>query len=358
MSGRGFLNDVTKLASRFFSDTREARKVLILDLGFLGDTVHLLPAAWAIRQAYLHAELSVMVAENVTSILQLTPWIDRVWGYPRFPKGPKPWQDLRRVMKLRREKFDAVINFVGSDRTSLLTRLSGARARLGRRPRRGTPLHWRFLVTHEVDHPYGLEPVYAQRWACSKKAGFPGVSPEFRITISEAMRAEVARAVGSGRPYFHVSPCTPQDLRQLPLSQLAELLNRLTDAYPKMDLVLSCAPNERERSRVDALLPLLHQAPLRTFSGSLDLPRLAALIAGSQLHLGGDSGALHLAQMTQAPAVAWFRRFEGLVDWKPIAPQYRCLIGEETPQGIEGIDTNALFHAADELLKASVSARV
>ena len=30
----------------FFQRTRHARKVMVLDLGFLGDTVHLLPALW------------------------------------------------------------------------------------------------------------------------------------------------------------------------------------------------------------------------------------------------------------------------------------------------------------------------
>lgn len=342
-----------KLASRFFSDTRHARKVLILDLGFLGDTIHLLPAAWAVRQAYPHAELSVMVAEHVKSVLSLTPWIDRVWGYPRFPKGPKPWQDLARVRQLRREKFDAVINFVGSDRSSLLTRLTGAPARLGRWPQDGGPAHWRFLFTHVVDYRYAQEPLYLQRWACAKKAGFPGVSPEFRIVLSETMRAEVARAVNSSRPYIHVSPCTSQNRHQLPLPQLAELLNQITRAHPNLGVVLSCAPNEREQGRVKALLPLLEKAPVKILYGSLDLPQLACVIAGSKLHLGGDSGSLHLAQACQAPAVAWFREYDGLLDWKPIAPQYRCLVGEGTPLGIRQIDTFKLFSAADELLKTT-----
>jgi lipopolysaccharide heptosyltransferase III len=35
----------------FYRQTRHARKVMVLDLGFLGDTVHLLPALWMVRQA-------------------------------------------------------------------------------------------------------------------------------------------------------------------------------------------------------------------------------------------------------------------------------------------------------------------
>ena len=50
----------------FFDRTRNARKVMVLDLGFLGDTIHLLPALWRVRQAYPQAELHVTVSTHIT----------------------------------------------------------------------------------------------------------------------------------------------------------------------------------------------------------------------------------------------------------------------------------------------------
>src|SRR5438552_12137105 len=55
----------SSLEQGFYHRTRGARKIMVLDLGFLGDTVHLLPALWEIRQAYPAASLHVMVAEHV-----------------------------------------------------------------------------------------------------------------------------------------------------------------------------------------------------------------------------------------------------------------------------------------------------
>jgi ADP-heptose:LPS heptosyltransferase len=60
-------------AQTFYSRTRLARKVMVLDLGFLGDTVHLLPALWMVRQAYPLAELHVTVAAQITSLLDCAP---------------------------------------------------------------------------------------------------------------------------------------------------------------------------------------------------------------------------------------------------------------------------------------------
>ena len=59
---------------------------MVLDLGFLGDTVHLLPALWMVRQAYPQAELHCAVAEHVTSLMECVPWVNRVWGYMRYPR--------------------------------------------------------------------------------------------------------------------------------------------------------------------------------------------------------------------------------------------------------------------------------
>jgi ADP-heptose:LPS heptosyltransferase len=63
------------------------------------------------------------------------------------------------VAKLRREKFDVLINLNGSDLSSWLTFFSGARARLGRVPSDGGPPFWRRMFTAHVQHPFELEPV-------------------------------------------------------------------------------------------------------------------------------------------------------------------------------------------------------
>ncbi len=94
----------------FYARTRGAKKVMVLDLGFLGDTVHLLPALWVIRQGYPGAELHVAVASHVVSFLDCAPWINRVWGYMRFPRHATLRENIGMVGQLRREKFDLVID--------------------------------------------------------------------------------------------------------------------------------------------------------------------------------------------------------------------------------------------------------
>jgi ADP-heptose:LPS heptosyltransferase len=326
----------------FYEATLGAKRVMLLDLGFLGDSIHLLPALWILRQAYPEAELNVMVSEHVTKIMEVAPYVDRVWGYPRFPRGPKWYQDFGRIRRLRAGKFDVVVNLNGSDRSSILTGLSGARWRLGRRPADGGPAFWNAMFTHIVEHPYKTELISTQRWHCLKKAGFPGDAPEVHIDIPEASRRIALEKAGGKGGWIHVSPFTTENYKELPPSQLSELLRKLNRRFPDKKIILTCAANEREKGKMTALLSALDFSPWRVFGGELDLLELAAIVQASSLHLGGDSGGLHVAWMTGVPTVTWFRRYDGLADWQPVGPHHKSIVGERTPEGLEGINSDEI----------------
>jgi heptosyltransferase-3 len=340
----------SKDPSQFFVQTRGARRIMLLDLGFLGDSIHLLPALWTLRQAYPEAELHVMVSEHVTRVMEVAPWVDRVWGYPRYPKGPKWYQDFGRMKRLRDAKFDVVINLNGSDRSSILTGLSGARWRLGRRPQDGGPSFWPLMFSHIVEVPYHSKLIATQRWECLKLAGFPGEKPEMSIEIPAAMHAAAIAKAGGEGGWIHVSPFTTENYKELPAAQLVEFLNQLHRRFGDDKIILSCSGSAREKAKMAALLPQLDFTPWRVFSGDLDLLELAALVQRAAIHLGGDSGGLHVAWMTGVPTVSWFREYDGRADWQPVGEHHRSLVGERQEQGIAGISTENLLAVVSEVL--------
>jgi len=78
---------------------------------------------------------------------------------------------------------------------------------------------------------------------------------------------------------------------------------------------------------------------------------LAAVIQGCAVNLSGDTGSLHLAMMTRAPAVAWFRTHKGEKEWIPHGDQYRVLIAEGGERdALHGISTPAVLEAVKEVL--------
>lgn len=335
-------------ATTFLQRTREAKKIMVLDLGFLGDTVHLLPALWMVRQAYPRAELHVTVATHIVSFMDCAPWVDRVWGYMRYPRHATLRENLDMVRRLRREKFDALINLNGSDRSSWLTFFSGARERLGRMPDDGGPPFWKFMFTAYVRHLFGAEPVYLQRCRCLEKAGFPFTRPEFHVELPpENLRpAEITEA--DQGTYFHFSPFTTADYKELSPDQLAELMAALAKNFPGKRIVLSCAPTPREKAKMEKLLPLLPQKPWRVFAGNLNLTQIATVIKYSALHFCGDTGTLHLAVMTETPVVTWFWPNPGIRAWVPASEKCQVLPGSNPPDAtfLAGVATDALVQAA------------
>jgi ADP-heptose:LPS heptosyltransferase len=336
----------------FLEKTRGARKVMVLDLGFLGDTVHLLPVLWMVRQAYPQAELHVAVADHIISLMTCLPWIDRAWGYPRFPKHATLRQNLQMVARLRRERFDVVINLNGSDRSSWLTLLSGAPARLGRRPEDGGPPFWGRMFTEFVQYNSKTEPVYMQKCRCLEQAGFPFTQAEFHARIDPAHLRAAGIAPADAGTYFHLSPFTTADKKELPPEQLAGLISVLESRFPEKRWVLSGAPTERERRKMEALVAVLKRKPWRMFAGELNLVQLAAVIQHSAVHLCGDTGTLHLALMAGASSVSWFRSGAGTSAWIPLGNTHRTVLGEEGAGGsyLRGVDTSELVGAVEEIL--------
>ena len=308
-------------AAEFFQKIPLRAHILVLDLGFLGDTIHLIPALAAIRQALPEAKLEVMVAEHIKSILAVCPWLDGVRGYPRFPKGPKWYQDFGRAGELRAAKFDVVINLNSTDRASILTRLTGAPLRLGcLLPQ--VPVFWPWCFTHVTPLRVDNKPVYLQHLESLAAAGFPasGNGLVFPIVIPDDVRHSVEARLGAAPPYVHLSPFTTLDEKELPVPLLADFLNAAHASRPDLAWVISIAPNQREKDKLAALLPLLKFEPWRVFAGDLNLVELTEVIRRAQVHLGGDSGALHVALMAGTPTLSWWRDYPGRVAWQPSGP--------------------------------------
>ncbi|HSY43928.1 MAG TPA: glycosyltransferase family 9 protein, partial [Candidatus Acidoferrum sp.] len=210
------------------------------------------------------------------------------------------------------------------------------------------------MFTAHVQHPFGTELVYLQRCHCLEQAGFPFTKPEFHAEIApENLRAAEISEADRGT-YFHISPFTTADYKELAPPQLAELVSALQKKFPDKRLALSCAPIPRELAKMEKLLPLLPSKPWRVFAGNLNLTQVAAVIQNSALHFCGDTGTLHLAVMTQTPTVAWFWPNPGIKEWVPAGERCRVIVGKKQSEEsfLGDIATSELIQASESILGA------
>lgn len=331
----------------FIGKLPETGKILVIDIAGLGDLVHALPALWAIRQALPRAELHCIANARWSSLLRIAPWIDRVWDYHERPKAIQA-SDFALARLIRRERFDACINLMGSNRSCIISRLSGARYRLGRKPFEEHRPAWRRFNTHVMEYPYRGEPRYQQKWKCLQQAGIGCAAPHFEIEMRSVILPADLGEEHRGT-YLHISPYASARQKELPPQQMADLLVALRAGLPQFRLVVSSSCCPREIEALEALLMLLPFKPWRVYAGTLDAAQLFRVIDGAVLHLGPDTGSLHLAWVAGTAAVCWSAC--NLREWVPPDARVRALVSAEKPVDyLRGIDTAAILAAARRLI--------
>jgi len=305
----------------FYSRTRAAKKILVVDLGFLGDTVHLVPALWEIKRHYPQASLNVLTTPLGAEFLQLAACADRACAVELHPGKRTLRQQWSVLRSLRRERFDLAFNFSGADRTIFMTMLAGARATLTHAA--GRNHFWsRWLLPNQVSRRSTDLPVYEQRRAVLSACGFDLNPPRFELRIpADANSWATAHTPAAA---IHLSINASTFLKEWPLSHWVELTRSLLLRDPQSQVVATASNHPREKERLASLAAAVGQSRLQTFVG-LTVAQLAALLARCSCHIGADSGVLHLATALDIPTLSIFREYPGLLEWLPRGPQHQHL---------------------------------
>ena len=307
----------------FYQETKSARKIIVVDLGFLGDSVHLVPALWEIKRHYPAAQLHTLSATVGAELLGLAPCVDRAWAFPLTPQSPPWWRHWDIIGALRREKYDAAFNFSGADRTIFLTALTGAKWRLAHEG--GRRHFWnRWLIANWVPRQSQEIPVYEQRRQVLAAAGFSLEPARFDLRVPVKARESAAANIPANSIHLSINASAP--LKEWPLENWAELAGLILKSDPAVQLVATAAANARESARLDRLAAAVPDARLLCLPG-LTIAQLAALLQRCRLHLGADSGVLHLAAALGVSTFTVFRKYPGLKEWLPPAGlQHKYLV--------------------------------
>jgi len=128
-------------------------RILIIQLGDIGDVVWATPTFRAVKKAYPGANISVLLREGFGSLLEADPSVRKVFEVIRY-KGnliKKMKEQIRFLRTLRQEHFDLVFDLRSDDRGTFMSFFSGA-------PIRATNIYhsipWRnWFFTHLADPP-------------------------------------------------------------------------------------------------------------------------------------------------------------------------------------------------------------
>lgn len=310
-----------KSATAFFDSTRTANRVLVIDPGMLGDTVHLLPALWELRRSYPKAELHVLCSPVGAEVLVMSGCADKLWILEQAHKRRTLAAQLRILAALRRLRFDVSINFGGNDRTLIYAGLIGARWRLGIRWSRWhfwsswCITYWVVLQCHDV-------PVFEHRRQALAAAGLPLAEPRFGLKCDEAARRWAVENVPAGAIHISINAASTP-LNEWPLDHWVELVQLLLKEGASTAIIATGSGSSQEQKRLDELRSRVRDERLRVFSERLTLSQLSALLTRCGTHIGSDSGVLHLAVALGVRTFSFFRE-RGSSAWVPRGAEHRA----------------------------------
>jgi predicted lipopolysaccharide heptosyltransferase III len=293
-------------------------KILLIRLRLIGDVVFTTPLIGALKRRFPDAHLAYVVEREAAPIVANNRSIDELIVVEKSRGWQRIKEDARLALRLRRRRFDLVLDLHGGPRSAWLTLATGAPTRIGYdiQGRRG-------FYTTRVHRRRGLHPRHSvlNQWdLLTAIPGWPDAAADpTRDAVYMAADAEAEARItkrladagvqnGDTLIVVHVSAGNP--FRRWPEPAFVRLVASLASQAPDRRLVLSSGPSDREASaRIsDAARRELGAAAAQRVveCGELNLAELRAVVERSRLFVGGDTGPLHVAATTPTPVVAIF----------------------------------------------------
>ena len=341
-------------------DWKSVKRVLVVKLRSIGDTVLATPSLIALRRFLPDAQIDILLEDWVAPVLDGFDVVDNV-----ISVGKSSSERFKTAWKLRSRKYDVAINLHGGTTATMFVRASGARHRIGY-----SYYQYPFLYNHLLS---GASDYWKQKKTHSAEQqlallGFIGVPVDYRpktflSTTSDALSSINAKLSDSPirdpeSAIALIHPSTAFFTKQWPTENFARTSEFL--AGKGLHVV---AVGSKSESKVLEDLKRHSTVPVITFD-DLSLPEITALASKARVFVGNDSGIAHIAAAVGTPSVVVFGS-SNRDHWRPWTdapneivfepfacqpcPGYECKeFGE--PQCILSIEPQSVFIALDRII--------
>lgn len=293
------------------------RRVLAVNLNYLGDALFTTPALQSLRARFPGAQIDVLCGPRAATVLRGNPHVDRVIERPQARGAGRSvflWQTLRAG-----KRYDAVVLFHGTFTSALLTFLSGAPVRVGFEGENKTRLLTHAVARRGADEhvvdaylrlPLALGSAPADTAAGAPRLFLP-IAPDDRAFAARFL-GEAAASGDTGANGSEATDRTPtvglvigttRPQKCWPEAHFARLAERLWNRSGLVCVLLG-GPGEEDRAR--RIQEMAANVPLVSAVGRTTEMQMAALLSQMRAVVSGDTGPLHFAAAVQTPLVALF----------------------------------------------------
>lgn len=287
--------------------------ILFIRLRLLGDIVFTIPALEIYKQHFPENKIYYVVEDKFREVAELIPGIQQVVSIPR-KMGIKQLRQFRAQMKAL--AINTVVDFHSGPKSALLTRISGAKTRIGYKtpnrnwaynylsPRKfkdtAFPTHSTFNQAKLLEH-LGITitetaiPPYPTLASLAVNENNIGQDIKNLLKNNETGHKKVVIHVGAGNEF-----------RDWGIENFSGLIRQLLRDKVTVFLVGNSEEEKKKGAVLAAQKPSLGEARVYDLAGRLSIFDMLFLISRAHVYFGVDSGPLHLASLTQTPLVTLY----------------------------------------------------
>ena len=286
------------------------QKILILELGGIGDTAMSIPAVKAVLNSYRNAHITVLTVPRTRAIIESLKAerpgnLDVVSTDAMDKNVVNGWSSL--IKKMRREKYDIAID---------LSAVETFKAAVKR---------WLFFKSLGVTRTFGRN-TDGRGWGFSKKADDVLTSDEHevlrKIKVVELLGLKADRTAPclpvpdsdneyaddflsewtGGGLIVGINPGAFRPSRSWPAERFKKIARWLIQ---EMSAYVVISGGDKEKAVVESIAESLPKGKVKTITG-VSIMKFAAVIRRMNIFITNDTGPMHIAAAVGAPIVALF----------------------------------------------------
>ncbi|HSE33164.1 MAG TPA: glycosyltransferase family 9 protein [Pyrinomonadaceae bacterium] len=302
----------------------EVKRVLLIRLRSIGDTVLSTASIHALSRFLPDAEIDILVENWVAPVLDEHPFINNVITFERGGLSAR----ARVAHEIRSRHYDVVYNLHGGTTATFLTRATGARHRVGYASYQYAQLH-----NHQAPSPlllWGQQRTHSveQQLALLGWTGIPVTDrPPTKLAVTRSAEArinEILNAAGlTDKEFALIHPAAAFATKQWAANNFAKVADYL--AANGIATIAIAGPNQAA-----VLNELITGAATPIVACEVSLPEVTALASRSHLFVGNDSGIAHIAAAVGTPSVVVFGS-SNIAHWRPWTSGPAEVVFEEMP---------------------------
>lgn len=338
----------------------DVKKIIIVNLGGIGDVLLSLPAVRALRKRYQNVCVDILVTDRAGEVAAGSGMFDNIFLYTK-----RHLENIGLILKLRSNRYDLAINMrtivnpISALKILSLFAVINAKISAGRNTdNRGFFFNIK-LPEHLLGDKYEME--YDIEMAQLLDAEVPDRKIVLDIdqdAIDKVSRVLKRYGISPGSSIICINP-GGMPSRRWPIGRMKEAIEKILRTRPCSFVITGSTAEHRYADDLTDVKDI----NVVNLAGKLNFKELCALIKISNVFISNDTGPMHIAAVLETPLVAILgpgdlRRFDprtisskAIVLYKPVkcAPcnKFSCL----SMRCLKGISPQEVANAAIQLLE-------